>query len=583
MNLANMSIKNKLIAGFGVLALLVILVSAMSLRALGWATDGFFHFVNGVNARADVASQFRTAVDRRAIAARNMVLVTKPADLAMEQQAAEQAQSDVVARLKQLNDMIANASDASEKARALVAEMNRVEALYSPVALKIVGLAAAGKHEEAVVALDDECRPLLAALVAATESYASYTRTMQHERVDEYDAQFNIQRNLQIALSLGAVALAALACWFITRSITRPIDRAVRVAQTVAAGDLTTSIVSTSTDETGVLLRALGEMNDHLRETVGRVRNSANSIGTATREIAAGNHDLSVRTEEQAASLEETAASMDQLTQVVHQNAENAQQATTLAGAASEIATKGGDLVDRMVQTMQDIERSSAKIADITGMIEGIAFQTNILALNAAVEAARAGEEGRGFAVVAGEVRNLAQRSASAAKEIKELISTSVVQVQQGSSLVGEAGGTMHEVQQAITRVSVLMADIAAASGEQGRGIEQVNEAVGTMDQVTQQNAALVEEAAAASESLKEQGRELTDAVAFFIVEAGQRSMESVGTHNDDLHRQPPTRPRKAPTRSAPRSRPASTPSRFPIPAHAPAMASINQEQWSSF
>lgn len=582
MTLANMSIKNKLIAGFGVMALLVMIVSTMSLRALGWATDGFSGFVDGVNARADVASQFRTAVDRRAIAARNLVLVTKQDDVSLERAAAEQAQGDVMARLKQLDDMVTKANDASDKAKALVAEMNRIEALYSPVALKIVGLAVAGKHEEAVTMLDDECRPLLAALVGATDAYATYTREVQRERVAEYEAQFVIQRNLQIALSLAAIALATLACWFITRSITRPIDRAVRVAQTVAAGDLTTTIVATSTDETGVLLRALGEMNDHLRDTVGRVRNSANSIGTATREIAAGNHDLSVRTEEQAASLEETAASMDQLTHVVQQNAENAQQATSLASTASEIATKGGDLVDRMVQTMQDIERSSAKIADITGMIEGIAFQTNILALNAAVEAARAGEEGRGFAVVAGEVRNLAQRSASAAKEIKELISTSVVQVQQGSSLVGEAGGTMHEVQQAIGRVSVLMADIAAASGEQGRGIEQVNEAVSVMDQVTQQNAALVEEAAAASESLKQQGRELTDAVAFFIVEAGQRSMDTVGTHDGGTHREPPARPRK-PARGAPRARPASTPTRFPSPAGAPAMARVSQEQWSTF
>ncbi|WP_347558652.1 methyl-accepting chemotaxis protein [Robbsia sp. KACC 23696] len=582
MTLANMSIKNKLIAGFGVMALLVMIVSTMSLRALGWATDGFSGFVDGVNARADVASQFRTAVDRRAIAARNLVLVTKQDDVSLERAAAEQAQGDVMARLKQLDDMVTKANDTSDKAKALVAEMNRIEALYSPVALKIVGLAVAGKHEEAVTMLDDECRPLLAALVGATDAYATYTREVQRERVAEYEAQFVIQRNLQIALSLAAIALATLACWFITRSITRPIDRAVRVAQTVAAGDLTTTIVATSTDETGVLLRALGEMNDHLRDTVGRVRNSANSIGTATREIAAGNHDLSVRTEEQAASLEETAASMDQLTHVVQQNAENAQQATSLASTASEIATKGGDLVDRMVQTMQDIERSSAKIADITGMIEGIAFQTNILALNAAVEAARAGEEGRGFAVVAGEVRNLAQRSASAAKEIKELISTSVVQVQQGSSLVGEAGGTMHEVQQAIGRVSVLMADIAAASGEQGRGIEQVNEAVSVMDQVTQQNAALVEEAAAASESLKQQGRELTDAVAFFIVEAGQRSMDAVGTHDGGTHREPPARPRK-PARGAPRARPASTPTRFPSPAGAPAMARVSQEQWSTF
>jgi len=553
MTLANFTIKKKLIAGFGILALLVVVVSGMSLHALGWATDGFSHFVSGVNARADMANQFRTAIDRRAIAARNLVLVTQPADVAMEQAAIGQSEEDVVARLKRLNEMVDQAADTSPKAHAMVAEMNRVEALYDPVALKIAGLALAGKRDAAVQMLDEQCRPLLAALVAATDAYQAQAREVQQQRVAEYVAQYETQRALLIAFCFGAVTVAGLACWFVTISITRPIDRAVTVAKTVAAGDLSSHIDSTAMDETGELLRALRDMNAHLRETVGRVRNSTNSIGTATLEIAAGNIDLSQRTEEQAASLEETAASMDELTHTVQQNAHSAQQASALANAASDVAGKGGQVVERMVRTMHDIQQSSSKIADITGMIEGIAFQTNILALNAAVEAARAGEEGRGFAVVAGEVRNLAQRSASAAKEIKELISTSVHQVHDGSALVTEAGETMREVQASIERVTVLTAQISAASDEQGLGIEQVNQAVAAMDQVTQQNAALVEEAAAASESLKDQGRELTEAVAFFVLDDGHAALMHPVDARSSTRADSDKRPRARTTMMTPR------------------------------
>ena len=260
-------------------------------------------------------------------------------------------------------------------------------------------------------------------------------------------------------------------------------------------------------------------MNARLIETVSRVRESSGSIASASTEIATGNTDLSQRTEEQAASLEETAASMEELTSTVKQNTENAQQASALATNASDVAQRGSKVVGQVVDTMHGISESSAKIAEITGIIEGIAFQTNILALNAAVEAARAGEQGRGFAVVASEVRSLAQRSSSAAKEIKDLIANSVQQVQNGSALAGQAGETMSEVTQAVARVTDIMEEIAAASIEQSRGIEQVNQAITQMDEVTQQNAALVEEAAAASQSLQDQGRQLTEAVAFFQME----------------------------------------------------------------
>ncbi|MDR5824968.1 methyl-accepting chemotaxis protein [Caballeronia sp. LZ043] len=524
MNLKNITIKTKLIAGFGILAVLVVLVAGMSLRALSVATDGFSHYVNGINARADVAAQIRTAVDRRAIAARNLVLVTKPADVEIEKEAVTRAHEDVQARLKQLRDMIASATDTSETARSLVAEMARVETLYGPVATDIVGLALAGKHEDAIVKMDDQCRPLLAQLVKATDDYASYTIARREEIVRDYDASYVFQRNVLIALCVAASLFAVIAGIAIIRSITRPIGAAVDIAQTVARGDLTSRIVADAKDETGDLLRALAEMNARLTETVSRVRESSGAVGGAAKELATGNTDLSQRTEEQAASLQETAASMEQLTSTVRQNADNAQQASSLASNASQIARKGSDVVGRVVATMNGISDSSDKIAEITGIIEGIAFQTNILALNAAVEAARAGEQGRGFAVVASEVRSLAQRSSSAAKEIKDLIAASVDKVRNGSELAGEAGTTMAEVTQAVARVTDIMQEIAAASAEQGRGIEQVNQAITQMDEVTQQNAALVEEAAAAATSLEEQGRRLNEAVAFFVVEGGAPS-----------------------------------------------------------
>jgi methyl-accepting chemotaxis protein-1 (serine sensor receptor) len=289
------------------------------------------------------------------------------------------------------------------------------------------------------------------------------------------------------------------------------------VAQRVAAGDLSPVQQANDAPE-GSVLASMSDMQKSLVQLIGQVRTAADSIATGSAEIASGNLDLSARTEQQAASLQETAASMEELTSTVKQNAENAQQASALSSNASEVANKGNAVVSQVVTTMGEISANSTQIANITGIIEGIAFQTNILALNAAVEAARAGEQGRGFAVVASEVRSLAQRSSSAAKEIKELIGASVQKVQDGSALADEAGRTMSSVTQAVARVTDIMGEIAAASIEQSRGIEQVNQAVTQMDEVTQQNAALVEEAAAASKSLEEQGRKLNEAVSVFRI-----------------------------------------------------------------
>ena len=328
-------------------------------------------------------------------------------------------------------------------------------------------------------------------------------------------------RTLLIALGLAAIGLGIGCAVLITRSITVPIGQAVALAEKVASGDLRSRIQADSRDETGQLMRALGAMNDSLAGIVGRVRGGTGTITVAAGEIAAGNQDLSSRTEQQAGSLEETAASMEELTSTVKQNAENARQANVLAAQASSIAGQGGAMVAEVVSTMGAIDASSRKIVDIISVIDGIAFQTNILALNAAVEAARAGEQGRGFAVVATEVRSLAQRSATAAREIKALIDDSVQKVQAGSSQVDRAGATMTEIVHSIGQVTVIMNEIANASEEQRAGIEQVNHAIVEMDRVTQHNAALVEEASAAAQAMQDQAGELERVVGTFRLAQG--------------------------------------------------------------
>ena len=536
-----MSIKTKLLGGFGLLAAVVVIVSGVALKALSDTNAEFSRYMNGINARANQSAQIRTAVDRRAIAARNIVLVTKPSDLELELAEVNQAHKDVQEHLAKLKEMMANATDTSDRARELVGNIARIESSYGPVALRIVGLAQAGKKEEATADIDDNCRPLLAQLVRATDAYATYTHERELAIAQQFADRYAMERNLLAGICLIAVAVAACGGLWLTRKITVPIGSAVDVARTVANGDLGSRIHVSGNDETRDLLEALRTMNERLIGIVGRVRDSSNSIAHAVSEIASGNLDLSQRTEEQAASLQETAATMEEFTSTVRLNAENAQQASALAANASDVAHRGSSVVGRVVDTMTEIGHSSSKIADITGIIEGIAFQTNILALNAAVEAARAGEQGRGFAVVASEVRSLAQRSSTAAKEIKELINASVQTIRDGSALAGEAGKTMSDVTQAVARVTDIMGEIAAASAEQSRGIDQVNLTITQMDETTQQNAALVEQAAAASKSLEAQGRELSETVAAFRMPSGSHgaSPGALVQETDMRHWQP--------------------------------------------
>jgi len=552
----NMTVRAKLTAAFGILAILVMVVAGLSLKSLADSNERFSSYVHGINARAMMGARIRTAVDRRAIAVRNLVLVTKPDDLAAEKAAVMQAHEDVQARLANLKEM-AQAPGVPDKVRTMIDDIDRVEQAYGPIATDIVKLALAGKRDDAIAKMNDDCRPHLAALVKATDDYEAYTVVRAGEQLQLAGDAYATQRNLLIAACLAAFTAAGVSGFLITRSLTRALGAEPAelgaAAQRVADGELT-SIPGANSAPVGSVLASLGAMQSSLSDIVGQVRGASESIATGSAQIATGNADLSQRTEEQASALQQTAATMDQLGTTVRHNSENAKQANQLAVGASQVATKGGDVVSRVVGTMKGINDSSKRIADIIGVIDGIAFQTNILALNAAVEAARAGEQGRGFAVVAGEVRNLAQRSAAAAKEIKSLITSSVEQVEQGSSLVDEAGRTMEEIVGAIKRVSDIVAEISAASVEQSSGVSQVGQAVSQMDQVTQQNAALVEESAAAAESLRQQAQRLVGSVSVFKLSAEPGASRGFAAESTSKHGQSHNAPRDLRLAPAPSS-----------------------------
>jgi methyl-accepting chemotaxis protein len=513
------TVRAKLSAGFGGLAVMVLVVSGLSLKSSSDAYERFAGYISGISERAALVQEARNAVDRRAIAERNLVLVTKPDDLEAEKLAVTHADTDVRDRLHRLKEMDAAAEDSNDTGHALVAAIDRIEAAYGPVTEDIVKLALESRNDEAVIKMNDECRPLLAQLVKATDAYSEFTRATSKRLLDEGAAQYRFERNLLIAICIASVLAAGIAGFFITRGLLQALGAEPAelgsVARQIASGNLDSDPTASGVPE-GSVLASMHEMQRGLVKLIGRVQRAAEQIASSSKQIASGNVDLSARTEKQAASLEETASNMTLLTDTVKRSAENALEASVLSACAMDVAQRGNAVVSRVVETIGNIAGSSTKIGTITAIIEGIAFQTNILALNAAVEAARAGEQGRGFAVVASEVRSLAQRSSGAAKEIKDLIGASALMVRDGAALAVDAGTTMSEVMAAITRVTEVMQGIAAASAQQASGIEHVNNAINQMDEVTQRNAALVEQAAEASRALQEEGHRLTAAISSF-------------------------------------------------------------------
>jgi methyl-accepting chemotaxis protein len=523
----NLTVRTKLTMAFGGMVLILSLVAALAVSTLGDANERFRQFVTGVNARANVVQQVRQSVDLRAIAVGNLTLVTWPDDVAIETANVTKAQASVTAELATLQKL-AEAADVPDDVRRMIAEIAKVEKAYAPVSQSIVQAALAKDTSLAISQITDDGRPLLAALIKATDEYTSYTREHAELLVAESEIKYLRQRNMFVFGYLLGFGVAVVAGMLIIRSLTRSLGgepaELCEAVKRVADGDFATGLQIRPGDTNSVLVE-VDRMRLSLTRVVTAVRQGSDGLSMAASEIAQGNSDLSARTESQASALEETAASMEELNATVKQNADSARQASQLAEKASAVAVQGGDVVAQAVATMKGINESSRKIGDIISVIDGIAFQTNILALNAAVEAARAGEQGRGFAVVASEVRSLAGRSAEAAKEIKQLIAASVSRVEQGSALVNQAGETMTQVVSSIRRVTDMVGEISAASTEQSAGVAQVGEAVQQMDLVTQQNAALVEQMAASAMGLQGQAEQLVEAVSVFRI-AGQDTVE---------------------------------------------------------
>ncbi|MBO9537245.1 methyl-accepting chemotaxis protein [Herbaspirillum sp.] len=516
----NISLKNtkigiRLAMGFAVMVILLVGIGTLCLTRMAELNRQMHSVTQSAYPKTVMANDIILQENIILRSMRNLVLMTDPEQLKQQHEAIASAIKNIAGDMDGLDKSIASA-----KGRALFNEIRQVRTAYVAGSEKVAQLIKDGKREEAIAAMYDPAeQSLRVAYLGKVAELVRYQDQIMRDASDAVSAQYEQARDLTLGIAALAILFAVVVAWKLTSGITRPLNHAVNLARTVAQGDLTSNIEATTRDETGQLLEALQTMNGNLQKIVAQVRQATDTINTASGEIATGNLDLSSRTEQQAGSLEETASAMEELTSTVRQNADNARQANQLAASASEVAQQGGNVVGEVVQTMDSINESSKKIVDIISVIDGIAFQTNILALNAAVEAARAGEQGRGFAVVASEVRSLAQRSASAAKEIKALIDDSVEKVGNGSKLVEQAGVTMSEVVASVQRVTDVVVEISAASQEQSEGIEQINLAISQMDQTTQQNAALVEQAAAAAQALQEQANGLTAVVGVFKID----------------------------------------------------------------
>ncbi len=512
----NLKIGTRLAFGFSLILLLLTAMIIIGILRLSGASALTEHMVNERIRDERLIAEWGKVIEVNAARTTGAWMVADPAD----QKKLEEMMAGSSGRATQIQEQIGAGID-DEELKPLFKQVLDTRKVYTDIRKAVFAAKNAGDMERGRKLYETDMNQARTRYLDALKKFSDQQAALLDAAAVEIQRQYTSGRALLVMLGLAAIVLGIVAAWWITRTITHPINEAVKVAETVSAGDLTSDIQVHSSDETGQLMHALKNMNSNLLNIVAQVRSGTDLMATASCEIAAGNQNLSSRTEEQASSLEETASSMEQLTSTVRFNAENAREANQLAATASEIASRGGSVVGEVVTTMGSINDSSRKIVDIISVIDGIAFQTNILALNAAVEAARAGEQGRGFAVVASEVRVLAQRSAAAAKDIKVLIDDSVRKVALGSDLVDKAGHTMGEIVQSISHVTRIIGQISHASEEQSIGIAQVNDAITQMDQVTQQNAALVEQAAAAAESMQDQSAKLAEAVSVFKIDAG--------------------------------------------------------------
>jgi methyl-accepting chemotaxis protein len=512
--------------GFALVLVLMVILTVVGVVRMAQIQNRLDHVVSVNNVVTRLVVDMRNNVSERVTSLRTLTLMTDPADMEPELNRFKEQTAKYDAFQQKLAEKFALEATAEEK--ALLNQIKDAEGVAMPAIAKASALYLANNAMDATRVMVKEIRPAQKKWLEALDQLGAMEDKQNAQTQIDAEAQFASARNFMLVLLGLAVAMGAVAATVITRGLLKQLggepDYTSKIATSIAEGDLSISIDTKSSDR-GSLLSEMKQMRNSLVDIVSQVRRGTHTITTASREISAGNVDLSSRTELQASSLEKTASAMEELTSTVKQNADNAREANQLAATASDVARKGGEVVSQVVGTMGEINSSASKIADIIGVIDGIAFQTNILALNAAVEAARAGEQGRGFAVVASEVRNLAQRSAAAAKEIKTLIGDSVEKIGRGSKLVGQAGVTMEEVVDSVKRVTDIMSDIAAASAEQSAGIEQINLSIIEMDGMTQQNAALVEEAAAAFQSLQDQAAELQRVVSIFKLADGEEAV----------------------------------------------------------